>query len=266
VNGAAGIVVQATGDVISDLMNDDQLLRYSRQIMLPQVGIEGQQRLLQSHVTLFGLGGLGAPIAMYLAAAGIGKLTLIDFDHVELSNLQRQIIHSSEDLGKDKVQSARESCLKLNPDIQIQTISTRPDESQLPNLVRNSDLVIDATDNFHSRFAINHACVSEKIPLVSGAAIRIEGQVSVFRNDLDNSPCYRCLYPDSGEEAQTCSENGVLAPLVGIIGSIQALEAMKVLMNIGHELNARLLILDALRMEWRTMKLRKDPNCPVCGE
>jgi len=246
-------------------MNDDQLLRYSRQIMLPQVGIEGQQKLLKSHITLFGLGGLGAPIAMYLAAAGIGKLTLIDFDQVELSNLQRQIIHSTDDLGKDKAQSAQESCLKLNPETHIQTISTRPDESQLPSLVRSSDLVIDATDNFQSRFAINQACVTEKIPLVSGAAIRMEGQVSVFRNDLDDSPCYRCLYPDSDEEAQTCSENGVLSPLVGIIGSIQALEAMKVLMNIGTELNARLLILDALRMEWRTMKLRKDPNCPICG-
>ncbi|MDQ7076161.1 MAG: molybdopterin-synthase adenylyltransferase MoeB [Gammaproteobacteria bacterium] len=246
-------------------MNDNQLLRYSRHIMLPQVGIEGQQRLLDSHVLLFGLGGLGAPIALYLAAAGVGKLTLVDFDHVELSNLQRQIIHSTEDIGKDKVQSAKESCQQLNPLIQIQTVSICPNEKQLLEFIARSDLVIDATDNFSSRFAINQACVTQKTPLISGAAIRMEGQVSVFRNDLDNSPCYRCLYSDTEEEAQTCSDNGVLAPLVGIIGSIQALEAIKVLMNIGTELNARLLILDALNMEWRTMKLRKDPNCSVCG-
>ncbi|MDQ7015866.1 MAG: molybdopterin-synthase adenylyltransferase MoeB [Gammaproteobacteria bacterium] len=246
-------------------MNDAQLLRYSRHIMLPQVGIEGQRRLLKSHVLLFGLGGLGAPIALYLAASGVGKLTLVDFDHVELSNLQRQIIHSTKDIGKDKVQSAQESCQQLNPEIIIQTVSTYPKPQELLNFIASSDLVIDATDNFSSRFALNQACVMQKTPLVSGAAIRMEGQVSVFRNDLDNSPCYRCLYSDTGEESQTCSDNGVLAPLVGIIGSIQALEAIKVLMNIGTELNARLLILDALNMEWRSMKLRKDPNCPVCS-
>jgi len=247
-------------------MNDEKLLRYSRQIMLPQIGVEGQQALQQSHVLLIGLGGLGSPVAMYLAAAGVGTLTLVDHDKVDLSNLQRQIVHTTADIGRPKVESAHDHLRALNPDINIYTISHKLDKTALVEQASQADLVIDATDNFAVRFLINEVCVQTKTPLVSGAAIRLEGQVSVFRNDKDDSPCYHCLYKDEGELDQSCSANGVLAPLVGIIGSIQALEALKILANFGEDLNGRLLILDANTMEWRSIKLKKDPGCPVCSE
>ena len=234
-------------------MNDEQLLRYSRQIMLPSMGVEGQERLLDARVLIIGLGGLGAPVAMYLAAAGVGRLMLVDFDRVDLSNLQRQIVHTSERIGELKVESARRTLLALNPEVQVETLACTLDAAQLREQVERSDLVVDASDNFATR-----------TPLVSGAAIRLEGQVSVFLGQ-PGGPCYRCLYPEQGEEDQTCTANGVLAPLVGIIGSIQATEAIKLLAGIGTTLHGRLLLLDAMQMEWRSLKLRADPNCPICG-
>ncbi len=242
-------------------MNDQQLLRYSRQIMLPQVDIAGQQRLLDSHVLIVGMGGLGSPVAIYLAAAGVGTLVLCDFDTVELTNLQRQIVHTTTSLGRLKVESARETLLALNPEVQVVTISERLVGAALAREVGKADLVIDASDNFATRFLLNDACVAARKPLVSGAAIRMEGQVSVFHNERAGSPCYRCLYGDEGELEQSCATNGVLAPVVGIIGSIQATEALKVLLGIGDTLDGRLLLLDALTMEWRTLKLRRDPAC-----
>jgi adenylyltransferase/sulfurtransferase len=246
-------------------MNDEQLLRYSRQIMLPQMDIAGQQRLLDSHALIIGMGGLGSPVAMYLAAAGVGHLTLVDFDTVDLTNLQRQISHSHADLGRLKVESAAETLRALNPETDISCISESLAGQSLIDAVQDANIVIDATDNFKIRFAINQACVQTGTPLVSGAAIRMEGQVSVYPNDGSDQPCYHCLYPDTPEVAETCSENGVLAPVVGIIGSIQANEAIKLLAGFGSPLAGRLLLMDASRMEFREMKLRKDPQCPTCG-
>jgi molybdopterin/thiamine biosynthesis adenylyltransferase len=246
-------------------MNDEQLLRYSRQIMLPQIDIEGQEKLLASRVLIIGMGGLGSPVAMYLAAAGVGHLVLVDDDVVELSNLQRQIMHSSADIGLTKVDSARQTLLGLNPEIKITSFDSRLDEQAMAAEIALADIVIDGTDNFATRFMINKAAVENKTPLVSGAAIRMEGQVSVF-NKTASSPCYRCLYKDEGELDTSCSNNGVLSPVVGIIGSIQATEVIKVLLNIGECLDGKLLMLDALHMEFRTLKLKKDPDCPVCNK
>ncbi len=246
-------------------MNDQQLLRYSRQIMLPAIGIEGQERLLASRVLIIGLGGLGSPVAMYLAAAGVGTLVLVDFDRVDLSNLQRQIAHTNERIGQPKVESAQETLQALNPECRVETIGRMLEDEALVAEVEKADLVIDCCDNFTTRFAVNAACVAAHTPLVSGAAIRMEGQVSVFSGQ-PGDPCYRCLYSNEGTEDETCSENGVLAPLVGIIGSVQATEAIKVLTGAGETLNGRLLVLDALQMEWRTLKLKADPDCPVCGK
>lgn len=245
-------------------MNDDQLLRYSRQIMLPSIGIEGQERLLQSRVVIFGLGGLGSPAAMYLAAAGVGELVLVDFDHVDLTNLQRQIIHTTGSVGQLKVDSARQTLRSINPECRIETVSTRLEGEELEREVRRADLVIDGTDNFTTRFAVNEACIKQQVPLVSGAAIRAEGQVSVFTG-RPGEPCYRCLYGGAAELDETCSANGVLSPLVGIIGSVQALEAIKLLTGSGSSLIGRLLVLDALEMQWRTLILKKDPACKTCG-
>ena len=247
------------------MMNDEQLLRYSRQIMLPQVDVEGQEKLLAATALIIGMGGLGSPVAMYLAAAGIGHLVIVDDDVVELSNLQRQIVHGNEDIGIDKVISAKRHLEKLNPDIHITTIRQRLEAEALDEQVSKADIVIDGSDNFATRFALNESCVKNHTPLVSGAAIRMEGQVSVF-NMKPGSPCYHCLYRDEGELDTRCSTNGVLAPVVGIIGSVQATEAIKVLLDIGETLDGKLLLLDALHMEWRTLKLKKDPACPVCGE
>lgn len=245
-------------------MNDEQLLRYSRQIMLPQVDLEGQKKLLHSRVLIIGIGGLGSPVSMYLAASGIGHIVLVDDDVVELSNLQRQIVHSTKDIGLSKVESAKQTILELNPDINVSTYAEKLEKENLSDEVSAADIVIDATDNFTSRFALNTQCVKNNTPLISGAAIRMEGQVSVF-NKTSSSPCYRCLYKDEGELDATCSNNGVLSPVVGIIGSVQATEAIKVILNIGNCLDGKLLMLDALQMEWRTLKLKKDPKCPVCG-
>ena len=246
-------------------MDDEQLLRYSRQIMLPGFGIEGQERLGSSRVLIVGMGGLGAPAAMYLAAAGVGELLIADFDRVDLSNLQRQIIHYSGDIGRPKVDSARETLLALNPEVRVTALDERLDADALRDLAADCDAVLDASDNFVTRFAVNRACVEAGTPLVSGAAVRLEGQVSVFKN-TPQSPCYQCLYPEGEELDQTCAENGVLAPVVGIIGSIQATEAIKLLSGVGQPLYGRLLVLDAATMEWRSLRLNKDPACPVCGK
>lgn len=246
-------------------MDDEHLLRYGRQIMLPQVDIAGQQKLFESTALIMGMGGLGSPVAMYLAAAGVGHLILVDFDVVELSNLQRQVIHHTADMGRLKVDSARDTLLSLNPEIKITCIAERLDDTALAEQVKHADVVLDGTDNFATRFAINQACVTHKVPLVSGAAIRMEGQVAVFMNNSPDSPCYHCLYKDEGEEDTRCSETGVLAPVVGIIGSLQATEAIKVLVGMGENPTGWVLIMDALRQDWRKLKLVKDPACPVCS-
>jgi len=248
------------------MLNDDQLLRYSRQIMLPEVDIAGQEAWLKSTVLIIGVGGLGSPVAMYLAAAGVGRLVLVDDDKVELTNLQRQIIHRTETIGQPKVASAKATLAALNPDIQVEAIDGRLEGEALEQQVIAADLVVDCSDNFATRFALNDACVKHKTPLVSGAAIRLEGQVAVFDSRRDDAPCYRCLYRDGDEESLTCADSGVLAPLVGIIGSVQAMEALKVLADIGEPLVGKLLLLDGRHMDWRTLKLRRDPECPCCAD
>lgn len=246
------------------MLSDNQLLRYSRQIMLGDVDIEGQQRWLDSRVLILGVGGLGSPVAMYLAAAGVGHLVLVDDDQVEMTNLQRQIVHNTASIGQSKVESAAATLAQINPDIEVTTRAERLDEAALMEQVANVDLVVDCTDNFTTRFMLNRACVAYKKPLVSGAAIRMEGQISVYHPGVEGSPCYQCLYKEGEGEALTCSEAGVLSPLVGIIGSMQALEALKVLASIGTPLIGRLLLLDAKHMEWRSLKLSPDPECPTC--
>lgn len=248
-------------------MNDEQLLRYSRQIMLAGLDIEGQQRLLQAKVLVVGLGGLGSPVAMYLAAAGIGHLILADDDQVELSNLQRQIIHNTGSLGRTKVESARDALQALNPDTRLTTLAKRLDEHDLDHLLASGvDLVVDACDNFSTRFMLNRACVNHAVPLVSGAAIRLEGQVAVFDTRREQSPCYQCLFKSGGDDEQmSCARNGVLAPVVGVIGSMQALEAIKLISGLGEDLCGRLLLFDAHSSHWRELRLPRDPECEVCA-
>ncbi len=245
-------------------MNEEALLRYSRQILLPEIDLDGQERLQQAHCLILGLGGLGSPIALYLAATGVGSLTLADPDVVDLSNLQRQIAHGQPNLGQTKVASAETAIRHLNPHCQVKTLAKALDERGLSEQLDGIDLVLDASDNFASRFAANRACRQAGIPLVSGAAIRWEGQVAVFGNRSGDT-CYRCLYDETGSEEITCSGNGVASPLVGIIGSLQALEALKILTQAGEPLYNRLLLFDGLMTEWRQIRLRPDPNCPVCG-
>ena len=247
-------------------MNDNQLLRYSRQIMLPQCDIEGQQKLLAAKVLIVGAGGLGSPAAMYLAASGIGNITIYDNDVVDLSNLQRQIAHHTPDIGIDKVISTQQTLNKLNPDVKVIAVKQKLLGETLALAVEKADVVLDCSDNFSTRFAINKACVKYQTALVSGAAIRFEGQVSVFTPGQNNSPCYNCLYNSDGEELQNCATNGVIAPITGIIGSIQALETIKLILGTGELLTGRLLLLDGLTMEWRTMKLRKNSACQTCGD
>jgi adenylyltransferase/sulfurtransferase len=247
-------------------MNDHQLYRYSRQIMLPQIDIAGQEKLLNAKVLIVGAGGLGSPVAMYLAAAGVGNLVIYDDDSVDLSNLQRQIIHHTADIGVAKVISSANTLKSLNPDVNVRAVKAKLAGETLENEVKNADVVLDCSDNFTTRFAINAACVQQKTPLVSGAAIRFEGQVSVFTPSKNESPCYNCLYQSDVEELQTCSTNGVISPIVGIIGSIQTLEAIKLITEIGETLTGRLLVIDGLAMEFNTLKLKKNPHCPTCGE
>jgi adenylyltransferase/sulfurtransferase len=247
-------------------MEDDELLRYSRQIMLPEIDISGQEKLLQSRVLIVGMGGLGCPVAMYLAAAGVGHLDLADNDAVDLTNLQRQIAHGTKDIGKQKVKSVYETVVDLNPGVNASLIDARLESEELLEQVRLVDVVVDATDNFTTRFAINEACVNTRTPLVSGAAIQLEGQVTVVNPAEDDGPCYRCLYDDVDDAQFSCAENGVLAPVVGMIGTVQAMETIKLLVGFGETLTGYLLTLDARSMEWRKFKLLKNPRCPVCGE
>lgn len=246
-------------------MNDNQLLRYSRQIMLPACDIDGQQKLLAAKALIVGAGGLGSPAAMYLAAAGVGAITIYDDDVVDLSNLQRQIAHRTPDIGMDKVISTRNTLMALNPDITVVAVKQRLKGERLAAEVANADVVLDCSDNFVTRFAVNQACVCAGKPLVSGAAIRFEGQVSVFTPGADDSPCYNCLYQSNGEEVLNCATHGVMAPITGIVGSIQALEAIKVLIGKGQLLTGRLLLIDGLTMEFNTMRFRKNSACPTCG-
>lgn len=247
------------------MLSDAQLLRYSRQIMLPQIDIIGQQALLDASVLIVGVGGLGCPAALYLAAAGVGRLVLNDMDNVELSNLQRQVAYRETDLGLPKADSVKQAIQQLNSSIDVIALSYQLDEAQMAHAISQVDLVLDCTDNFSTRHLINRLCVHANKPLVSAAAVGFEAQLSVFDRRNRASPCYHCLYPDLGNENLSCAENGVLGPLVGVIGAMQALEAVKIITGIGRNLVGRLLVFDALRMEWRELGLPRDPACQVCG-
>lgn len=247
-------------------MNDEQLLRYSRHILLAELGIEGQQRLLDAHALVVGAGGLGSPVALYLAAAGVGRLTLCDGDAVDLTNLQRQIAHAHASIGMNKAESAAARARAINPEVDIVAVARRVSAADLLSLVADADVVLDASDNFATRHAVNRACVARRKPLVSGAAVRFDGQVSVFDLRRDSGPCYHCLFPDAaGADEMRCAENGVFAPLVGIVGATQAAEALKLIAGIGRSLDGRLLLLNALEMEWRTIRVPRDAACPVCA-
>jgi adenylyltransferase/sulfurtransferase len=246
-------------------MTDQQLLRYSRQIMLPQFDVEGQEKLLQSSVLIVGVGGLGSPVAMYLAAAGVGKLVLTDPDTVDLTNLQRQIVHSTDTVDIAKVESAAQRLAQINPGIAVSCIPEALNGDHLLDAVNSVDVVVDCTDNLESRFAVNRACVATGKPLVSAAAIRWEGQISVFHPGVENSPCYQCFYGDVAGLPETCSENGVIGPLLGVLGSMQALETIKLLTGRGEALVGRVLLFDSLNMEWTPIRLAKRAGCQVCG-
>jgi adenylyltransferase/sulfurtransferase len=247
-------------------VTDEQLLRYSRHILLDALGIEGQERILATHALIIGAGGLGSPAALYLASAGVGKITLVDNDTVDFTNLQRQILHTQTRVGLAKVTSGKQALAAINPDIEVVPLHQRLSGEALDTLVASVDLVLDCTDNFATRHAINRACVHHKKPLVSGAAIRFDGQISVYDLRRDDSPCYHCLFPE-GEEVEEvrCAVMGVFAPLTGIVGSMQAAEALKLAAGIGESLTGRLLLLDALTMEWRTVRFKKDAGCTVCS-
>ena len=248
-------------------MNDAQLLRYSRHILLAEIGIEGQQRLLDSHALIIGMGGLGSPAAMYLAASGVGKLTLCDHDKVDFSNLQRQIIHRTGTVGEPKVASAQTALHDINPEVECIALPIRADEQRLNELVAQADVVLDCCDNFETRYAVNRACLAQRKPLVSGAAVQFHGQVAVFDFRRDDVPCYNCLFPEDSEaEELRCATTGVFAPLVGIIGTLQAAEALKVLMGIERGLQGKLLSLNALDMSILRSNLSKDPSCGVCAK
>ena len=246
------------------IINDEQLLRFSRQIMLPEMDVAGQQSLMNSSVLIVGMGGLGCPASMYLAAAGVGHIMIADDDVVDVTNLQRQIAHSHSKLGEPKVKSAKSVLLGLNKDIEVTIVQERLTGVLLDNAVRSVDVVVDCCDNFSTRFAVNSSCLRHSKPLVFGAAIRMEGQVAVFDSRDSDSPCYQCLY-SNGDQDETCSTNGIMSPVVGIIGSVQAMEAIKIISNLGKTLTGRLMLLDAFRSQWREMRLLKDPNCEACG-
>lgn len=247
------------------MLSDDELLRYSRQILMPNFDIAGQQALKSARVLIVGSGGLGCPVALYLGAAGVGHLTLVDDDHIEVANLQRQIAFETAQMGESKAERLADRIRGINPLITVDVIRQRLEGEDFDAPVTQASLVLDCCDNFNTRFALNRACVKAGVPLVSGAAIRGEGQISVYDSRQPQSPCYHCLYPEQGNEDLTCSEAGVIAPLVGMVGAAQAMEAIKVISGVGKTLVGRLLIVDAWRMEWREMKLAKDPACPVCS-
>jgi molybdopterin/thiamine biosynthesis adenylyltransferase len=247
-------------------MNDNQLLRYSRHILLDEIGIEGQEKLLAAHALIIGAGGLGSPAAFYLASAGIGKITLVDNDTVDLTNLQRQILHTTERIGQPKAQSGKQTLARINPEIEVVALTERVEGERLGELVRQATVVLDCSDNFATRHAVNSACVAHKVPLVSGAAIRFDGQISVFDSRRQDAPCYACLFPpDQQFEEALCSTMGVFAPLVGIIGAMQAAEALKLAAGTGESLAGRLLLLEARSMEWTSIKVARNSACGVCG-
>ena len=247
-------------------MDDRQLLRYSRHILLDDIGVEGQERLLAAHALVIGAGGLGSPVALYLASAGVGRITLVDDDTVDLTNLQRQIAHTEARVGQPKVESARAAIAAINPDVQVRTVAHRADEALLRPLVAEADVVLDCTDNFATRQALNRACVAARKPLVAGAAIGFDGQVSVYDLRRDDSPCYACVFPATQTvEEVRCATMGVFAPLVGLIGTVQAAEALKLLCGIGQPLVGRLLMLDSRRMEWTEVRVQRQPGCQVCS-
>jgi molybdopterin/thiamine biosynthesis adenylyltransferase len=247
-------------------VKDEQLLRYSRHILLPEIGIEGQEKLRAAAVLVVGAGGLGCPAALYLAAAGIGHLTLADSDKVDLTNLQRQILYRTESVGAVKVEAARATLKAFNPDVEVVGLSSRIDPEKALSLVAKADVVLDCSDNFKTRHALNRACVTHRKPLVSGAAIRFDAQITLFDLRKADAPCYACLFPEEGEvEEVQCSTMGVFAPLTGVIGAMQAMEAIKVIARVGELLNGRLLIFDARTADWRSVRVAKDPACAVCS-
>jgi adenylyltransferase/sulfurtransferase len=246
-------------------MNDQELLRYSRHILLNEIGVEGQQRLREASMLVIGAGGLGSPAAFYLASAGVARITLVDGDNVDLTNLQRQILHTTDRIGTPKAASGQAALAAINGDVQVVPIARRADEAALFELVRDATVVLDCSDNFATRHALNRACVRHRRPLVSGAAIRFDGQVAVFDLRRDEAPCYACLFPPGDGEDELCAVMGVFAPLTGIIGTTQAAEALKLAAGIGESLDGRLLMLDALSMRWHSVRVLRDPACPVCG-
>lgn len=246
-------------------MTDQELLRYSRHILLNEIGVEGQQRLRQASMLVIGAGGLGSPAAFYLASAGVARITLVDGDRVDLTNLQRQILHTTERIGTPKATSGQTALAAINADVQVVPVTQRADQDALADLVSTATVVLDCSDNFATRHALNRACVTHRKPLVSGAAIRFDGQVAVFDLRHDASPCYACLFPPGDGEDELCAVMGVFAPLTGIIGTTQAAEALKLAAGIGESLEGRLLMLDALSMRWHSVRVKRDPACPVCG-
>lgn len=248
-------------------MNDQQLLRYSRHILLPEIGIEGQEKIRNAHALIVGAGGLGSPVALYLASAGVGTLTICDGDDVDLTNLQRQIVHRGDAVGTPKAESARSTLAAINPEVRVIALRERIAGARLDELIAGANVVLDCSDNFSTRHEINAACVAHQTPLVSGAAVRFDGQIAVFDARSAESPCYQCLFPAGGEDADMrCAVMGVFAPLVGIVGSTQAAEALKLICNAGSSLAGRLLLLDALAMEWRSVRVKRDPACAVCAK
>ncbi len=247
-------------------MTDDQLLRYSRHILLDEIGIEGQQRLLAAHALVIGAGGLGSPVALYLGTAGVGRITVVDHDHVDVTNLQRQIAHNLSRVGLPKAESVRQSVAAINPDVQVQAINQRADAALLDEWVAQADVVVDCCDNFKTRHAVNMACVKYGKPLVSGAAIGFDGQVSVYDTRQGDAPCYACVFPaQSTVQDAACATMGVFAPLVGIVGSMQAAEALKLISGAGTPLSGQLLMLDGRSMLWDSIRVRRQPGCTVCG-
>ena len=245
---------------------DADLLRYSRHLLLDDIGVTGQRRILQSHALIIGAGGLGSPVAMYLTCSGVGHLTIVDDDTVDLTNLQRQIMHSTASLGQSKVQSAQTMLAALNPAVQVQALQLRADIQVLPTLVAQADVVLDCCDNFQTRQAINAACVQHRVPLVSGAAIGMDGQIAVYDARDPDAPCYACVFaPGAPPEEARCATMGVLAPLVGVIGAMQAVEALKLLAQTGTSLSGFLMMLDARSLEWTRLRVQKNPACAVCG-
>jgi molybdopterin/thiamine biosynthesis adenylyltransferase len=247
-------------------MRDEQLLRYSRHILLEEWGVEGQERVINAHALVLGAGGLGSPVALYLASAGVGHITLVDHDTVDVTNLQRQIAHTNARVGQLKVASLKTAMLQINPDIQIEAHAIKADAAHLDGWVSQADVVLDCTDNFATRHAINAACVTHRKPLVSGAALRLDGQLAVYDTQQSNAPCYACVFPPTQDfEEERCATMGVLAPLVGVIGSLQATEALKILSGMGSTLQGQLMMFNAQHMEWQSLQTQRNIDCPVCG-